>query len=1049
MKWTIATKMGFLFLATVCGAAVALAFFYSYFANTAYNVSIVDVAGRQRMLSQVIHNYVHMVYVMRQDEDRDDLRRFVSEFDHVLESLERGNRSGEVTAGCSSGAACHNVTLPPAPPYVMDEIGEVRRLWAKLKPALIQIADKPVTDPRSQEAFELVQSTIDQLTTASDLVVMAFQTGDLALKRQVFVVIIAIGIIDLLLLIAGVWTIRSYVVERRRVEEKLRDSEVRLNEAQRLAKIGSWECDLVKDTLHWSDEVYRIFDLEPQQFASTYEAFLDTLHPDDRAVVDKAYTDSVKNKTPYNISHRLLLKNGMAKFVNERCDTFYNDAGKAIRSLGTVQDITERKRTEQTQEVLLTISEATHRANTLPHLIETIHQSLSNIMDVTNFYVALYDAESDLYTFPFIVDKYDNNDATAEQMRKGLTDYVRRNEQPLLVDRKVHNRLRSEGEIEQVGKESQVWMGAPLIIHNDVIGVVAMQSYTDAQAYTPADLDTLVVVSSHIADAIERKRAEEILRESEEQYRTLYDASSDAVMLLDQEGIFDCNSATVRAFGCLSKEDLCGKHPAELSPPKQPCGTDSTTLANKHIEKALELRSHRLEWLCQKSDGTQFPCEVLLSTMRLGEKTVLQAVVRDITERKAAEEERIRTAREQRDILNAIQAGIVLIEPDTKEIVDCNPAALTMIGGTMEQIVGRSCPSVFSCIECTDHCDDLSLGQKADILEGELLTIDGKNIPIHQAVSRIMIGGRELLLVTFIDLSEQKKAALEHQELELEMNQARKLEAVGSLAAGIAHEINTPIQFVGDNTNFIADSFKSLMSLIESYDSLWQEASAGGDLASLDSKRVKAEEDTDLEYLRGEIPSAVEQTLDGVQRVTKIVRAMKDFAHSDQGEKFVSDVNDMLLSCLTVSQNELKYVAEVETDLDPQLPDIECYRDDMNQVFLNLLINAAHTIADVVGDASAGKGIITVSTERDDDNVIIKISDTGKGIPQSIQDRIFDPFFSTKDVGKGSGQGLAISRKIVMEKHQGKLYFETEEGKGTTFIIRLPIVSEKKAVEVS
>ena len=300
------------------------------------------------------------------------------------------------------------------------------------------------------------------------------------------------------------------------------------------------------------------------------------------------------------------------------------------------------------------------------------------------------------------------------------------------------------------------------------------------------------------------------------------------------------------------------------------------------------------------------------------------------------------------------------------------------------------------------------------------------------------------------DITKRKQAEEERKmlEIEIENNQARKLEAVGSLAAGIAHEINTPIQFVGDNTSFLSDAFKSLISLIETNENLWQKAKAGGDLMSIYSEKVKAEENADLEYLKREIPTAIEQTLDGVQRVTKIIRAMKDFAHSDQGEKSFSDINDMLLSCLTVAQNELKYVAVVETDLCQELPAIECYRDELNQVFLNLLINAAHTIADVVGDASVDKGTITVSTLRENENVIIKISDTGKGIPQSIQDRIFDPFFSTKDVGKGSGQGLSIARKIIVKKHEGSLDFETEEGKGTTFVIRLPITIPE-VVEVS
>jgi PAS domain S-box-containing protein len=398
----------------------------------------------------------------------------------------------------------------------------------------------------------------------------------------------------------------------------------------------------------------------------------------------------------------------------------------------------------------------------------------------------------------------------------------------------------------------------------------------------------------------------------------------------------------------------------------------------------------------------------------------------------------MRTGKELRELLNAIQVGIILIDSETKKIVNCNPAALKIFKATEDQVIGKASQSFMCPTQVRQY--DLINGQKMiERMERELMTIDGTKIPIFKTVSRIMLSGKELILESFVDISEQKKAELERQMLEMEMNQARKLEAVGSLASGIAHEINTPIQFVGDNTNFIANSFKSIISLIESYDSLWQEANAGAELASLDSRRIKAKEDADLEYLKEEIPSAVEQTLEGVQRVTKIVRAMKDFAHSDQGEKSSSNINDMLESTLTVARNELKYVADVETDFDRELPGIECYRDDLNQVFLNLLVNAAHAVGDVVGDASAGKGTITVSTERDNDNVIIKISDTGTGIPEAIRDRIFDPFFSTKDVGKGSGQGLAIARKIIVEKHEGSLDFETEEGKGTTFIICLPI----------
>lgn len=390
------------------------------------------------------------------------------------------------------------------------------------------------------------------------------------------------------------------------------------------------------------------------------------------------------------------------------------------------------------------------------------------------------------------------------------------------------------------------------------------------------------------------------------------------------------------------------------------------------------------------------------------------------------------------------------INDEKGRIVEVNASYCRMVGYTREELLKMSIHDVEAVEDPKETATHIRhiLEHGYDRFTARHRCKDGNIIDVEVSATYTEKGSGQLV-VSLHDITERKNKEKERQKHEMEINQARKLEAVGSLASGIAHEINTPVQFVGDNTNFLFDSFKTILSLIETYDNLWQKVNAGADLARLNSERVKAEEHADLKYLREEIPSAIKETLDGVQRVTKIVRAMKDFAHSDQGEKSVSDINDMLLSCLTVSRNELKYVADVETNFDRELPDIECYRDDMNQVFLNLLVNAAHTIADVVGDASAGKGIITVSTLRDNDMVIIKISDTGKGISRSIQDRIFDPFFSTKDVGKGSGQGLSIARRIIVEKHEGNLDFETEEGKGTTFIIRLPIKIHEKIVEVT
>jgi PAS domain S-box-containing protein len=279
----------------------------------------------------------------------------------------------------------------------------------------------------------------------------------------------------------------------------------------------------------------------------------------------------------------------------------------------------------------------------------------------------------------------------------------------------------------------------------------------------------------------------------------------------------------------------------------------------------------------------------------------------------------------------------------------------------------------------------------------------------------------------------------ERRELEVQLHQAQRLESVGRLAAGIAHEINTPIQFVGDNAHFVRDAMASFGRLLAAYRTLAAGVTAGtaqaGDVAAVEA----VERETDARFLEEEIPRALDQTLDGVSRVASIVRAMKEFAHPDSGEKVPADLNQALLSTLTVARNELKYVADVATDLG-DLPSVPCLVGELNQAFLNILVNAAHAIQEVVGESGA-RGRIGVRTWCEPECVVVAISDTGPGIPDEVRSKIFDPFFTTKEVGKGTGQGLAIARHVVVEKHGGVLTCETEVGKGTTFHVRLPVVA--------
>lgn len=288
------------------------------------------------------------------------------------------------------------------------------------------------------------------------------------------------------------------------------------------------------------------------------------------------------------------------------------------------------------------------------------------------------------------------------------------------------------------------------------------------------------------------------------------------------------------------------------------------------------------------------------------------------------------------------------------------------------------------------------------------------------------------------------RMAEEHRAREAAQDQlhdARRLEAVGQLAAGIAHEINTPLQYTGDNTRFIQESFQDIGVALEAYGQVLSALKAGTVSPDLVERVDKALEQADVPYLLEEMPQAIQQSLEGIDRVTRIVRAMKDFSHPGVKDKAAIDINRAIESTTTVCRNEWKYVAEMELALDRALPPVLCLPGELNQVILNLIINAAHAIA-AAGAGDQAKGVIAVSSRLTGDWVEIRVRDTGTGIPEDVRPRIFDPFFTTKDVGKGTGQGLTIAHSVVVDKHDGTIDFETATGVGTTFIVRLPLEGE-------
>lgn len=316
------------------------------------------------------------------------------------------------------------------------------------------------------------------------------------------------------------------------------------------------------------------------------------------------------------------------------------------------------------------------------------------------------------------------------------------------------------------------------------------------------------------------------------------------------------------------------------------------------------------------------------------------------------------------------------------------------------------------------------------LFQMDIVALDGSRRTVESIGIESLFNNQPALQVVFRDVTERVK-------LESQLIQAQKLESIGQLAAGIAHEINTPTQFVGDNARFLRDAFEDLRPLHESHAHLLAAAVETGMVSpELVAAAQEAVERSDIEYLTEEIPSAIDQTLEGIDRVATIVRAMKDFSHPGSGSKELTDLNRALESTATVARNEWKYAADLSFDFEEDLPPVPCLIGELNQAFLNIIINAAHAIEEKTDGQT--KGLISVATASIDDSVEVRITDTGGGIPEDIRARIFDPFFTTKTVGRGTGQGLAIARSVIVDKHGGTLTVDSEPGAGTTFTIRLP-----------
>jgi PAS domain S-box-containing protein len=567
------------------------------------------------------------------------------------------------------------------------------------------------------------------------------------------------------------------------------------------------------------------------------------------------------------------------------------------------------------------------------------------------------------------------------------------------------------------------WLFAPSTIWKSHILTIC---FTGSLAF----LVTLIILQTFRTSLLHEKQA---LRAAHHEAEIFIDAVPSILIGVDEQTrVTRWNSAASAIFGMTAAE-VIGK-------PLATCG----------IRWLLPAMHDEIKSWCSEQDSRRcdrVPFEMKGETRLLGLTITAVAVSgdvsakllvigSDITEREKVGDALREAERKYRGIFDDAVFGVFQSTPDGRYLT-VNPAMARILGyDSAEELIAAVSDIPHQLyVNPSDRVElDLALDKSGVVrkFECEVFRKDGSRIWVAFVARAIRENG---VIVRYEGMCED---VTESKLLRSQLLQAQKLESVGQLAAGIAHEINTPTQYIGDNVRFLKDAFESLNRLLTNYEHLLAVCKANALPGEIMQEVSAAVTEADAPYLLEEIPKAIDQSLEGVSRVSRLVSAMKEFSHPGTKEKTPLDLNHAIESTITVARNEWKYVADLETDFDRSLPLIPCHPSEFNQVILNMIVNASHAIADVVGNGGSQKGKIKVQTRNCQDHLEIRICDTGAGIPEKVRPRIFDPFFTTKEVGKGTGQGLAIARSVVVDKHGGSIHFETEVGKGTTFIICLP-----------
>jgi PAS domain S-box-containing protein len=532
-----------------------------------------------------------------------------------------------------------------------------------------------------------------------------------------------------------------------------------------------------------------------------------------------------------------------------------------------------------------------------------------------------------------------------------------------------------------------------------------------------------------IRDVTEQRRNEKATKEQMHFLQELLDSIPNPVFFKDQQESFSgCNTAFEKMF----QTDRKQLNERLSIPPFLQQGYEIISWGDQELLEKQGIQQYESTLNLPDNSHRQILISKASLTRTDGSIGGLVGVILDVTELRKTEDSLHRLAA----AIEQIPEGIVITGSDGL-IQYVNPSFSEITGYSFNEIQGRN-PKILNSGKHNEkmYQDLWETIQSGRVWSGRMMNRrkDGKIYQEDMTITPVRDSTNKIAHYVAI-----KRDVTQEVAMEAELRQAQKLESIGQLAAGIAHEINTPTQYVGDTISFFAEAFEDMRVLLEKFHMM---------LKGLKENKVEEDllreienmiEEADLDFLCEEIPRGIKRTEDGVHQIATIVRAMKEFSHPGVQEKTPTDINRSIKNVVTVARNEWKYNAEVKLDLDDTLPLVPCLPGELNQAVLNLVINAAHAIGDKGVDASGEKGLIYIQTRQAGNQVEICISDTGCGIPDEILDRIFDPFFTTKEIGRGTGQGLSIARNVIVEKHNGTLSVDTTPGEGTKFTIILPL----------